>query len=141
MTAGQTYYEASSGFETPWDKLSLVAQARWERWASSNHSYIRPETVNTGVAGVVEMAFQGGLNIMLHVSKHNLGDWGGPDIPQDILGIKLDAEFHSHMNPQFTNTHLKVTLSFDTLREVIIPWAAVLQCIVVGNTPTPVEAA
>jgi hypothetical protein len=139
MTAGQTLYEASTGFETPWDKLSLKAQARWERWAGNKH-YVPVETVNTGIARAIETTLTQDLNVMLWVDSNQLGAWGGPQLI-GTPAIKFDAPFRKHQNLKFTATHLEATLSFDTLYQVKIPWAAVVQFVVLSDKTDPTEAA
>lgn len=141
MTAGQTLYEASTGFGTPWDKLSLPAQARWERWAGLNHTYTVPKTTNTGLGAVIQIAFSQNLNMLLLLDSRKLTGWGGPDFENKGVTIQLDAAYAKHQDPKFTTEALELTLSFDTLRRVAIPWSAIVQCNVVPHTPDPTEAA
>jgi transcriptional regulator with XRE-family HTH domain len=61
----------------------------------------------------------------------------------DLLPIKLDAEYHHHNDPRFTPEGVQLTLSFDTLYTVVLPWSAFAQITMIplepelGDVPEP----
>jgi len=68
-------------------------------------------------------------DIMLSLDSEELGESG---IPADVIRrfprevpIRLESAFHRHHNPRFLPAGLAVTLSFDSLYECTLPWAAI----------------
>jgi transcriptional regulator with XRE-family HTH domain len=65
------------------------------------------------------------------VPAHILSQYDGRDIP-----IKLDATYHQHNNPRYTEAGVTLTLSFDQLYECTFPWVSIRQVIFFPADPT-----
>ena len=53
------------------------------------------------------------------------------------LSLSLDAAFHSYNKPAFSSTHITLTLSFDDLYTVNIPWSAIIKVMLSPEPPAP----
>lgn len=83
---------------------------------------------------LMEVAFELGCDVMFLASTQALGKSGVPDsvlaqYDGGNLPIKLDAAYHKYNKPQYTDTTLTLTLSFDALYECTFPWSAIHQVV------------
>jgi len=89
----------------------------------------------------VRFAFAMGVDFAFVVDSSQLADSGVPEAtvkanPKRLL-IKLDAAFHRHNAPEFTDDELIVVLSFDALYTCTFPWSAVVQVVYFIEPPPP----
>lgn len=88
-----------------------------------------------------EFGFELGVDFMFLTKAEALGDdWGGPDhvLAQyrgKELPLRLDANFQKYMEPEFTDTHVTIVLSFDQLYRCRFPWAAITRVIFMPYPP------
>lgn len=77
---------------------------------------------------LVRGGFGWGLDMFLQFDATQLGNSGVPESVlrkfPETLPIRLEARWHRHNRPEFGETELTVTLSFDALRICTFPWAA-----------------
>lgn len=92
---------------------------------------------------LLRVAFDHGIDVLCLLDVALLdGVWGGPDdvlsrFRERELPVGLDAAYHPHMQPEFSEQALEVTLSFDKLYRCTLPWAAFRRVVF---TPLPVDA-
>jgi len=89
----------------------------------------------------LRFAFAMGVDFAFVVDSAQLADSGVPEAtvkanPKRLL-IKLDAAFHRHNAPEFTDDGLTVVLSFDALYTCTFPWSAVVQVVYFIEPPPP----
>ena len=89
---------------------------------------------------LVRLAFALGCDLFLFLKTSELKESNVPETVKDpyaegTLPIKLDAAFHQHNNPRYSETGLTLMLSFDALRECFFPWHAFEQVIFVPHKP------
>lgn len=91
---------------------------------------------------IFKLAFGLGVDILFVCDSTQLTD---SNIPKNVidaqkgkaLSLSLDAAYHRFNKPQYSDTHLTLTLSFDELRTVDIPWAAIQRVMLSPEPPTP----
>ena len=87
-----------------------------------------------------EVGFVLGCDFLFVADTKQLADSG---IPAHVLDsyndrpipLKLDAAYHRHHDPTYTEEAVSLTLSFDALYKCRIPWAAVMQVAFYPETP------
>lgn len=93
-------------------------------------------------AQILQLAFDAGIDCLFFAETSMLDDWGGPDVvlsryEGELLPIKLDAEYHRHMDPSFDDDGVEITLSFDTLYRCRFPWVAIQRVLFDPLPPAP----
>lgn len=89
-----------------------------------------------------QFGFDRGIDFMFLASADELGEWGGP--PRVLeqykgreLPLQLDAAWHKHMKPEFSDDGLSISLSFDGLYRCYFAWSAVRRVIFMPFPPNP----
>ena len=94
---------------------------------------------------LLRIAFELGCDVFLLLDADSLGQ---SNIPDHVLGrhkgrelpIKLDAAYHKHNNPRYSEDTVTLTLSFDALYECELLWSAFRQVIFFPAPPEPPDA-
>jgi hypothetical protein len=92
---------------------------------------------------LVQLGFDLGIDMLLLLDADALGDqWGGPpavrkQFATQPLPLKLPAEVHQHMRPEFDDDALGIVLSFDTLYNCRLPWSAFRRVVFDPHPPEP----
>ena len=91
---------------------------------------------------IFKLAFGLGVDILFVCDTAQLADSGMPDVvlaanKDTPLSLSLDAAFHSYNKPAFSSTHITLTLSFDDLYTVNIPWSAIIKVMLSPEPPAP----
>ena len=91
---------------------------------------------------IFKLAFGLGVDILIVCDTTQLAQSGIPDAilttnKDTPLSLSLDAAFHSYNKPAFSPSHLTLTLSFDDLYTVNIPWSAILKVMLSPEPPAP----
>jgi hypothetical protein len=92
------------------------------------------------------LGFDLGIDLLFLADVTQLVEWGGPDTVlaqyrdrDRELPIQLDAAWHRHMQPDFGEHALAITLSFDKLYRCTFPWSAIRRIVFTPFTPPPPE--
>lgn len=67
------------------------------------------------------------------IPKSVLDQW-----PEEIV-LKLDAAYHRHNAPQFSEEGVTLNLSFDTVHSCFLPWSAIQKVVFNLEAPEPVS--
>ena len=91
---------------------------------------------------IFKLAFGLGVDILFVCDTAQLADSGMPEAvlaanKNTPLSLSLDAAFHSYNKPAFSPNHITLTLSFDDLYTVNIPWSAIIKVVLSPEPPTP----
>ena len=94
---------------------------------------------------IIRLGFALGCDLTLVLITNGLADAGFPESviekhPQQ-LPIRLDAAFHQHNDPSFLPEKLRLTLSFDALYTVHIPWQSIAHVVIqpLDTGPAPIK--
>jgi hypothetical protein len=100
----------------------------------ADEGYLAPQVIDpwgNHSEQVLKMGFGLGTDMFMVLDSAQVQEIGLPaDVVErfeDGLPIKLDASFHQHHDPRFLPEGLQITLSFDALYTVCIPWPAIRQ--------------
>jgi plasmid maintenance system antidote protein VapI len=92
---------------------------------------------------MLRLGFALGCDMTLLLATDQLEESGLPTSTLEQfpkrLPVRLDAAFHRHNDPRFLPDGIQLTLSFDALYTIVIPWSAVLQVAMLpvhAGTPT-----
>lgn len=91
----------------------------------------------------IRIAFALGVDFMFIADSAQLHGSGIPEstmarFPERMV-IRLDAAYHRYNKPQYTETGLTLTLSFDTVRVCEFPWSAIQQVTYHLEPPSPAQ--
>jgi transcriptional regulator with XRE-family HTH domain len=110
------------------------AEAKPPVLAEADEVHLAPQVIDpwgNHSEQVLKMGFGLGTDMFFVLDAALIQEIG---LPADVLErfsdgmpIKLDAAFHQHHDPRFYPEGLQVTLSFDALYTVCIPWPAIRQ--------------
>ena len=90
-----------------------------------------------------EIGFMLGCDFLFLARANDLVESG---VPHNVLErythreipIKLDAAYHGHNNPRYSESSVTLALSFDALYECTFPWTSIRQVVFFPAPPEPV---
>ena len=137
MNDPKSLYELSNPDGTPWEQLGMQRVKLWQQWADRVKD-ADPQMVKMDEGPLIQArlltqaGFMGKINMVMVVDHQLLGkDWGGPD--PDVLAdpglgailLIFPASHHHKNEPEYDETGLMVTLSFDRVYRVKVPWNSI----------------
>ena len=92
----------------------------------------------------LKVAFEIGVNVSFLCDSRQLAESGVPahvlERQPEHLVIQLDAAFHRHNDPAYSEHGISLSLSFDALCRCTFPWSAISQVILHVEPPEPTES-